>query len=89
MTARLDLHEELTIVTAAETRERLTPYLVGGAALELNLSAVTEIDTAGLQLLLTARQEAERRGLTVTLTDPSPVVLDLLEFTRLTGELEH
>ena len=83
----LALSDELTIVTAAETRERLMPYLVGGADLELDLSAVSDIDTAGLQLLLMARQEAERRGVTVTLTDPSPVVRDLLTFTRLTGEL--
>ena len=86
---RLDVGDELTIVTAAQTRDRMAPYLSAATDLELDLSAVSEVDTAGLQLLLMARREAERHGTTVTLADPSPVVRELLEFTRLTGELEH
>ncbi|SHN45360.1 STAS domain-containing protein [Cryptosporangium aurantiacum] len=86
---RLELNDELTIVTAADTVQRLRPYLAGGAELELDLSGVTDIDTAGLQLLLVARREAERLGTSVTLADPSDVVRNLLEFTRLTGELEN
>lgn len=84
---RLHLGDELTIVTAAATYEQLTPYLTGGADLELDLSAVTDVDTAGLQLLLMARREAERRGSTVLLDDPSPVVRELMEFTGLDSEL--
>ncbi|WP_035858199.1 STAS domain-containing protein [Cryptosporangium arvum] len=78
---RLELGDELTIVTAAETRERLVPYRKAGTGLELDLSAVSDVDTAGLQLLLAARREG------VVLTDPSPVVRDLLDFTRLSAEL--
>ncbi|GAA0229544.1 STAS domain-containing protein [Cryptosporangium japonicum] len=78
---RLELGDELTIVTAAETRERLMPYLQAGTGLELDLSAVSDVDTAGLQLLLAARRAD------ATLSDPSPVVRDLLEFTRLNAEL--
>ncbi|GAA3392229.1 STAS domain-containing protein [Cryptosporangium minutisporangium] len=86
---RLELNDELTIVTAAETVERLKPYLATGTNLELDLSAVTDIDTAGLQILLVAKREAERLGATVTLAGTSPIVRNLLEFTRLTRELEH
>ena len=78
---RLELGDELTIVTAAETRERLSPYLKAGTSLELDLSAVSDIDTAGLQLLLAARRED------AVLCEPSQVVRDLLDFTRLSAEL--
>ncbi|MFG1926582.1 lipid asymmetry maintenance protein MlaB [Cryptosporangium sp. NPDC048952] len=77
---RVELGDELTIVTAAETRERLVPYLKTGTALELDLSAVSDIDTAGLQLLLAARQEG------AVLSEPSPTVSDLLDFTRLSAQ---
>ena len=84
----LALGDELTIVTAAQTRDRITPYLAAATDLELDLSEVSDIDTAGLQLLLMARREAERRGATVTLADPSPAVQDLFEFTHLSAELQ-
>jgi anti-sigma B factor antagonist len=85
---RLTLGDELTIVTAAQTRDRIAPYLAAATDLELDLSEVTDVDTAGLQLLLVARREAERHGVTVTLADPSPVVQDMFEFTRLSAELQ-
>ncbi|MFI5958409.1 lipid asymmetry maintenance protein MlaB [Cryptosporangium sp. NPDC051539] len=81
---RVDLDGELTIVTAADTRDRLRPFLVAGPV-EIGLAGVTDIDTAGLQLLLAARRSGEGP---VTLADPSPVVSDLFTFTRLTEELE-
>lgn len=84
---RLNLGSELTIVTAAQTRDRIAPYVTAATDLELDLSAVSDVDTAGLQLLLMVRREAERRGAKVTLADPSPVVQDLFELTQLSSEL--
>jgi anti-anti-sigma regulatory factor len=81
---RVELDGELTIVTAAETLDRLKPYLSTGAPVELGLAGVTDIDTAGLQLLLQARREAP-----VTFREPSPVVRGLLEFTGLGEQLEQ
>lgn len=52
---------ELTIPTAAALREQLLDALAQGVE-ALDLSAVHEIDSAGAQLLLAARREAEGRG---------------------------
>lgn len=48
------LQGELTIYTVAETRNRLLAAMAGADRLTIDLGAVTEIDTAGLQLLLLA-----------------------------------
>lgn len=91
---RLEVEGELTVHTAAEQHARLVAFFedagtAGGAAgpLELDLSGVSELDTAGLQLLLAAVREAERLGAALVLADPSPDVLRVLELTRLTALL--
>jgi anti-sigma B factor antagonist len=65
---------ELTIYTAAETREKFAALLQTEQPIEIDLSQVSEIDTAGLQLLLLARREASAREKTLTFTDPSAAV---------------
>jgi anti-anti-sigma factor len=49
---------EMTIYRALELKEILQGALKGGAGLELDLSNVTELDTAGLQLLMAAQKSA-------------------------------
>ncbi|MFI5910602.1 lipid asymmetry maintenance protein MlaB [Dactylosporangium sp. NPDC051541] len=88
MSTRLDLDGELTIVYAAEQHEQLLRFLTGGPDLELGLGGVTELDTAGLQVLLLAVREARRRGLRLRLTDLSPAVRDVLAVAWLTPDLE-
>lgn len=78
---------ELTISTATENKHRLLAALPGSPGLRLDLSAVSELDTAGLQLLLLVRREAARMNLTVELADPSPAVAAVLALARL-DELE-
>ncbi len=46
---RLSISEDLTIYHALEHKERLIAALDAGDGLELDLSQVGEIDTAGLQ----------------------------------------
>jgi anti-sigma B factor antagonist len=65
---------ELTIYTAAETREKFAALLQTEQPIEIDLSQVSEIDTAGLQLLLLARREAAAREKTLTFSDPSAAV---------------
>ncbi|GAA0463496.1 hypothetical protein Ade02nite_30250 [Paractinoplanes deccanensis] len=80
---RIVADDELTIVTAAEHRERLLAALAEGDGVRVDLSAVGEIDTAGLQVLLLARNEGERLHVPVEFADPSPAVTDVLALTRL------
>jgi anti-sigma B factor antagonist len=93
VTARhLRLDGELTVVTAAEWHERLVSWLATSGDrdrdLDLDVSRVTDLDTAGLQLLLAVKREAWRAGVRLTLRDPGPVVLDVLAIAHLDADLD-
>lgn len=70
---------EMTIYTAAEFKTSLASALAACEDLEIHLADVSEMDTAGLQLLLAARREAERCGKSLRLKDCSVAVLDVFE----------
>jgi len=83
--SRLRLEGELTIYTAGELKARLLEALAGTDALELNLGDVTEIDTAGAQLLILTKREAALAGKRLTLSEHSPAVMELIEQFNLAG----
>lgn len=56
------MREELNIASVAEDRDRLVQLLKPDCELELDLGGLTEIDTAGIQLLVALRREAEGIG---------------------------
>jgi len=59
MSAVVRVDGELTIYRAAELKPLLLALPPGDGAIELDLAQVSEIDTAGVQLLLLARREAQ------------------------------
>lgn len=58
---RVDLAGEFTILAAAELRERLLAALAAADEIEVDLSRVSEIDSAGVQLMVAAKREAAAR----------------------------
>lgn len=86
--ARLDLAGELTIHTAAEQCQRVLAALDEKTTLRIRLAGISEMDTAGLQVLLLARREAERLGGAVEIREPSEAVVDLLAVAHLTETLQ-
>lgn len=78
---------ELTIHNAADRRAVLLATVEAGGELDLDLSAVTELDTAGLQLLLLAQREAGRSGGRLAITATSRPVADVLAIAHLTSRL--
>ncbi len=76
---------ELTIYTALELKDTLLTGLSTTDDLELDLSAVGEIDAAGLQLLVMIKQEATLLGKVIRFTGHSPVVVELLDLSGLAG----
>lgn len=74
---------EMTIYTAAELKQALTPLLYRQQTLELDLSQVSEMDSAGLQLLLAAKKTMQRGGYPLHLVMHSHAVLDALELCQL------
>jgi Predicted NTP binding protein (contains STAS domain) len=86
---RLRLSGELTIYQAAAAKAALRQALEAATTLEVDLAAVTELDSAGLQLLLWLKAEGVRLGRTVSLvnhSEPVLAVLTLLNVDRALGD---
>jgi anti-anti-sigma factor len=72
--AVLRIEGEMTIYRAAELKQAL---LAEPAPLQIDLSGVSEIDTAGVQLLMLAHQSAQARQHELRLVAPSPAVIEV------------
>lgn len=81
----LNIQGEMTIYTAAEQKKELLAFIESGSALEINLSQVSELDTAGTQILILAKQEAARAQKNLRFVMHSDAVLDVLELANLTN----
>ena len=80
---RLAIIDDLTIYNAMAQKEQLISALQTSDALELDLSHVGEMDTAGLQLLLLAKREAGLQNKDLSIIAHSPVVRQTLDFCNL------
>lgn len=76
---RLAIEGELSIYTAGQWKKRLHDLIDQGGSLELDLGAVQELDTAGLQLLIMAKKEATARSQQLLLSNHSQAVLEVFE----------
>ncbi len=85
--ALVDVQDEMTIYTAALHWEQLQPLLAQVKSIEMNLSAVSEIDSAGVQLLLALQQESERLHNQFRLNQPAAEVQELLKLLHLDRQL--
>ncbi|MGE5467616.1 MAG: lipid asymmetry maintenance protein MlaB [Ignavibacteria bacterium] len=84
---RIRLEGELSIGAAAAVREQLLAAIGGGAEVEVDLGSVTEIDSAGIQLMLAAAKEALAAGKRIRFAHPSPAVVDLFGLCGLAAWL--
>lgn len=82
------LDGELTIYRAAELKAEMLAAAALGSAPVFDLSDVSEIDTAGVQLLLLALREAEARGVKLTLASPSAAVREAFALLELESHLQ-
>jgi anti-sigma B factor antagonist len=76
---------EMTIYRAAELKQALLASLDRQAVVEIDLSKVTELDTAGVQLLLLAKQTAQGKNQELHLRHHSPAVLEVFELLNLSA----
>lgn len=84
-TTRLFLEGNITIYEAPSIKDRLLSALADCRVLELDLSQVGEIDTAGFQLLVLAKREATYQGKTLNLVAHSVAVREVLDFLNMVG----
>jgi anti-sigma B factor antagonist len=82
---QLRLEGEMTIFTAQDIKQRLLAQLSCCRQVNVNLSQVSEMDSAGLQLMILAKREANAMGKEIRFVAHSPTVVDVLEMCRLTG----
>ena len=82
---RIALDGEMTIYAAQALKDELLAPLAQCETAELDLSGVSDIDSAGLQLLILAKTETQTRGKTLSITGHSPAVLEILELCDLEG----
>lgn len=79
---RLRIEGEFTIFRAME----LKPVLFAEPPVtEVDLSAVSEFDSAGLQLLMLAKRTAQAQGRAFHLTGHSEAVIDVFELLNVGG----
>ena len=82
-TEALCIEGEMTIYRAMELKEFLFPAARKVNISALDLSAVTEIDTAGVQLLLLAQHAAIGAGQPFEIRSPSAAALEVLTLLGL------
>lgn len=82
--ARARLEGELSIYTVAEIKAALTRAMDDNDEIEVDLEAVTEIDTAGLQLMLIVKRNP---GKLVRFVNHPLSVMRLVDLANLGGAL--
>jgi len=80
---RLAIEGDLTAQSAVFNRDRLRAFLDSGYELDLDLSCVTALDVAGLQLLLVVGREAAKTKRQLRLASPSTCITETLELVNL------
>ena len=79
----LVIAEDMTIYNAAAQKQRLLDALLATERLEIDLSAVSEIDTAGFQLLVLIKREARRLDKEALIVAHSEAVREVLDFYNM------
>ena len=79
----LRIDGECNIYRADELKAALTEPLQSGVRLVVDLGAVSELDTCGLQLLMLAKRTAQSVGGELQLVGHSPAVLEVFELLNM------
>jgi anti-sigma B factor antagonist len=88
MSAKFVIEGELTVFTVHALKDRLMAALAESSSLHIDLSEVSEVDGAGIQLLLATKREVLHRGGTLGLTGHPPQLMAAVDLADLTSELE-
>lgn len=84
----LDASPDMTIYAAANNLSEIKGFYSEFSYFELNLSAVEEIDSSGIQLLLALKQTAEKDGKQVVLNEISPPVSEVMDVLNIKSHFD-
>lgn len=77
------IQDEMTIYTVLEQKHALLKHLMAAKDVQIDLSGVGEIDSAGVQLLMFLKQEAASHNIKLSLVQHSQPVVEVLELLNL------
>jgi len=80
---KLSLSGEMSIYSAAELKPRLLAYLQDSQSVSFDLTEVSEMDTAGIQLLWLCHKEATEAGKSLAIAGISPAAMEAVALLRL------
>ena len=83
----LHLRGDCNIYHASALKAALFDMLRTPTPFDIDLSGITEIDTAGIQVLMAAKNHARAHGVELRLLGHSPPVLELIEIYDLAAWL--
>lgn len=81
-------HGKLTVQTSPELEEAVGLVLADSSDLDIDLSDVTYISSAGLRVIVAAGKSTAGRGGRMRLLHPMPDVMDVFEMTGLADILD-
>jgi anti-anti-sigma regulatory factor len=79
----LPIEGELTIFRTQALRETIMANIVANDEVEIDLSGITEVDAAGMQLMVASKLEAILRGKTLRYAGHSKTVLEMIDLCDL------
>ena len=82
---KMEVNGDMTIYEAGEINDLFLKALAEHNKLNINLSAVSEIDSSGLQLMVSLKKDAEALEKTVQFSSHSKAVIDFLDLFDMTS----
>ncbi len=83
---RLRIEGEFTIYNALQIRDGMLEQLASSSGIEVDLGGVTEMDTAGFQLLLATKREGARTGKAVRYVAHSQAALEVIDLYDMAAQ---
>ena len=83
---KITIEGELTIYQASDVYEKLRKQLAACNSIDIDLQCTTEIDTSGVQILMSLKREAKAEGKPVTLSMHSEPVVEVFELMNIANE---
>lgn len=80
---QLHMSGELTVFYVGDIKDRLMHYARDYTYLAVNLGEVSEIDTAGVQLLVLFKREGVKKSHTIVFNTPSQAIIDMAELLHM------
>lgn len=84
----LDVSADMTIYSAVSNLSEIKEYYSQFNHIEVDLSAVEEVDSSGVQILLALKRNAEKDGKQVVLSEMSAPVAEIMDLLNIRSHFD-